>query len=99
MMVPAERELWDWCVVHRSMSTELAPPHRHCFAVSVGHGEVSDCDIRPFRLVPRDALVLVRDADGQWPEWIYDAWPDCPDEGHIAQDVVLDALAEADNPQ
>lgn len=52
------------------------------------------------RLVPADALVLVRDADGLWPQWAVNVF-DSQVDGEYDPFAFFDALAEAakDNPR
>lgn len=69
-------ELW-WCAVHRAAEsaeegTCEVMAVKWTFAAAMGVGPSNDrCGWIRKRLVPVDALVLVRDAEGNWPEWVY----------------------------
>lgn len=91
-------EVW-WCAVH--FSGYAIDPENHaeegriCYKAALldSHG----CIGVPRRLVPVDALVIVRDAEGNWPQWALGVLVNILFVGPVPNwdAAALDALAEA----
>lgn len=88
-----------WCDEHRTQGDWAG-----CLLGAVGESGSTwlgvACEMEQRRLVPVDALVLVRDADGLWPQWAVNVF-DVHVDGEYDPFAFFDALAEAakDNPQ
>lgn len=82
--------IW-WCLEHGDTGNVSRCGWQWMGKADSGEG----CEMVQRRLVPVGALVLVRDADGNWPEWAVKAVQAVDDYFEHYADDVLDALAAA----